>query len=41
MTYNAKAAFCSEIRSKHPTQSEHRVEFLMFNLVVHIETARL
>jgi len=28
MTYNAKVAVCSEIRTKHPTQSEHHVEFL-------------
>ena len=28
MTYNVKAAGCSEIRTKHPTQSEHQVEFL-------------
>jgi len=26
--YTAKAAVCSEIRTKHSTQSEHRVEFL-------------
>ena len=28
MTYKAKAAVCSEIRTKHSGQSEHRVEFL-------------
>jgi len=28
--YKAKAAVCSEIRTKHSTQSEHRVEF--FNI---------
>jgi hypothetical protein len=28
MTCKAKAAVCSEIRIKHWTQSEHRVEFL-------------
>jgi hypothetical protein len=28
MTYTTKAAVCSEIRIKHTTQSEHRVEFL-------------
>jgi hypothetical protein len=28
MTYTAKAALCSEIRTKHASQSEHRVEFL-------------
>jgi hypothetical protein len=28
MTYKAKAAVCSEIRTKHSTQSEQHVEFL-------------
>ena len=28
MTYKAKAAVCSQIRTKHPTQSEHHVELL-------------
>jgi len=28
MTSKAKAAVCSEIRSKHSTQSEYHVEFL-------------
>jgi hypothetical protein len=28
MMYKVKAAVCSEIRTKHSTQSEHRVEFL-------------
>jgi hypothetical protein len=28
MTYTAKVAACSEIRTKHSTQSEHHVEFL-------------
>jgi len=27
MTYTAKATVCSEIRTKHSTQSEHHVEF--------------
>jgi len=27
MTYTAKAAVCSEILTKHSTQSEHRLEF--------------
>jgi hypothetical protein len=27
MTYKAKVANCSEIRTKHSTQSEHHVEF--------------
>jgi hypothetical protein len=41
MTYKAKAAVCSEIRTKHSTQSEHHVEILNVNLVVRKETARL
>jgi hypothetical protein len=28
MTYTAKAAVCSEIRTKHSTESEHHIEFL-------------
>jgi hypothetical protein len=28
MTHKTKAAVCSEIRTKHSTQSEYRVEFL-------------
>jgi hypothetical protein len=28
MTYTAKAAVCSEILTKHSTQSEYHVEFL-------------
>jgi hypothetical protein len=28
MTYKAKAAVCSEIRTNHSTQGDHRVEFL-------------
>jgi len=28
MTYKAKVAVCSEIRTKQSTQSEHHVEFL-------------
>jgi hypothetical protein len=28
MMYKAEAAVCSEIRTKHSKQSEHRVEFL-------------
>jgi len=27
MTYTAKVAVCSEIRTKHSTQSEHHAEF--------------
>jgi hypothetical protein len=30
--YEAKAAVCSEIRTKHSAQSEHHVEFLNFKL---------
>jgi len=41
MMYKAKVAICSEIRTKHSTQSEHHVVFLMLNLVVCKETARL
>jgi len=26
--YEAKVAVCSQIRTKHSTQSEHRVEFV-------------
>jgi len=29
--YKAKAAVCSEIRTKHSTQSEYHVEFLNVN----------
>jgi hypothetical protein len=28
MVYKAKVAVCPDIRTKHSTQSEHRVEFL-------------
>jgi hypothetical protein len=41
MKYKAKAAICSEIRTKHSMQSEHHVEFLMLNLVVRKITPRL
>ena len=41
MTYTAKVAVCSEIRIKHSTQSEHHVKFLILNLVIHKETAKL
>jgi len=30
MTYQAGVAVCSEIRTKHSTQSEHKVEFFNF-----------
>jgi len=29
--YTAKVAVCSEIRTKHSTQSEHHLEFLNVN----------
>jgi len=32
MLYTAKVAVCSEICTKHSTQSEHRVEFLNVKL---------
>jgi len=41
MMYKAKVAVCSQIRTKHSTQSEHHVEFFNINLVVGTETARL
>ena len=31
MMYEAKVAVCSEIRTKHSTQSQHRVEFFNVN----------
>jgi hypothetical protein len=40
MMYKTKAAACSEIRTKHSTQSEHHVELLSVKLVGK-ETARL
>jgi len=30
MLYTSKVAECSEIRTKHSTQSEHHVEFVNF-----------
>jgi len=41
MICKAKVAVCYEIRTKPSTQSEHNVEYLNVNLVVHQETARL
>jgi hypothetical protein len=41
MMYKEKVADCSEIRTKHSTQSEHHVEIWTLNLVVRKETARL
>jgi len=29
MTYKAKVAVCSEIRTKHSTQSKHNIEFFI------------
>jgi len=34
MLYKAKVAVCSEIRTKHSTQSDHHVEFLNVNFEV-------
>jgi len=41
MMYKAKTAVCSEIRTKHSMQSDHHVAFLMLNLVVRKEIARV
>jgi len=41
MTYKAKVALRSQIRTKHTIQSQHRVEFLILNLAVRKQTARL
>jgi hypothetical protein len=42
MMYKAKIAVCSDIRTKHSTQSERHVEFFWkLNLLVRKETARL
>ena len=40
MMSKAKVAVCSDIRTKHSTQSERHVEFFNLNLVVRKETAR-
>ena len=40
MMSKAKVAVCSDIRTKHSTQSERHVEFFLLNLVVRKETAR-
>jgi hypothetical protein len=32
MMYTAKVAVCSQVRTKHSTQSEHHVEFLNVKL---------
>ena len=41
MMCKAKVAVCSDICTEHSSQSEHHVEFLMLNMVVRKETARL
>ena len=42
MIYKAKVAVCSDIHTKHSTQSERHVEFLNVKLLaVRKETARL
>jgi hypothetical protein len=41
MTYKAKTAVCSEIRTKYSKHSGRLLVFLMLNLVVRKETARL
>ena len=41
MMYKAKVLICSDIRTKHSTQSEGHVEFFNFNLVERKETVRL
>jgi hypothetical protein len=41
MTYKAKVADCSEIPTKHSTQSEHHAEFFNIKLVVRKEIAGL
>ena len=41
MTYKAKVAVCSEIRTKHSTQSGHHLEFLNVKPGGTKETARI
>ena len=41
MMHKAKVAVCSDIRTKHSTQSDPHVEFLSVKLVVRKETARI
>ena len=41
MIYKAKVAVSSDIRTKHSTQSERHVEFLILNLLVRKVTAGL
>ena len=41
MLYKAKVAVCSDIRTKHSTQSERHVEIWILNLAVRKVTARL
>ena len=40
MTYKAKVAVCSDVRTKHSTQSERNVELWLLNLLERKETAR-
>jgi hypothetical protein len=40
MAYNGNVAVCSEIRTKHSTQSEHHVEFFNVKPSGTKETAR-
>ena len=40
MMYKAKVAVCSDIRTKHSSQSEYHVEFLNVKLMVRKVTAR-
>jgi hypothetical protein len=40
MMYKVNVALCSEIRTKHSTQSEHHVQFLYVKPRVSKETAR-
>ena len=39
--YKTKVDVCSEMRTKHSIQFEHRVEFSLLNMVVRKETAKL
>ena len=41
MMNKSKVLICSDIRTKHSTQSERHVEFFNFNLVERKQTARL
>jgi hypothetical protein len=41
MTYTAKVAVCSEIRTKYSMQNEHHVEILNIKPGISKETAKL